>query len=372
MLLTFGVTSALLMVATGVPSEIPLGYEVVEIIPAEDWTRFPRINNCGEIVTVHEAADHPDHSEVYYCDNGRLSRVTFTDDGAWCCDINDLGVIVWAEGWNPNGYGGEWIMKLEDGETTVVGEGTKGARINNQGHMVWSRSNFQSCATESAIVYYDGSQAVELTSYELSNQSPAINNSDDVVWTEYTFCISPWESRILLNHDGETAALPTSSLYSQLPDINDTGRIIWKAGHDIEVWDGGSTWLFGENPADPHLNNRGDISYCNWDEPSYAWNMRLYVEAEGQIYDITQTEEWDGDNELNDDGEVVWTAMHDPFGTQVTALMYMRRIRNGDIDNDQDVDLDDFADLPGCLTGPLRHRSALPLPLLRPGSTTGT
>jgi len=151
---------------------------------------------------------------------------------------------------------------------------------------------------------------------------------------------------------GSSTALLSASDTPQLTAIDNTGRIAWSSFHLLEVWQNGQTTQLGDGHL-PGLNDVGDIGY-SFKTPTTPW--QLFVLHNGQEYRISNDEDIENsiDNfrpDINNAGEIAWWWIPNgelsPAGTRM-----MRRIRNGDVDFDNDVDIDDFTPMPGCFTGP--------------------
>ena len=67
------------------------------------------------------------------------------------------------------------------------------------------------------------------------------------------------------------------------------------------------------------------------------------------FYQIMDDPFLDSGRDINDDGEAVWL-LTTPGHRDVWVMC---RVRDGDRDIDSDVDAEDFAAFPGCMTGPV-------------------
>jgi len=132
--------------------------------------------------------------------------------------------------------------------------------------------------------------------------------------------------------------------------------VVWvganaSAQRTIELFDGFQTnaVVAGGLPA---INDVGDIAYSfetiftPWELWLKRGNEFMRISDEADIEAII-------DNivaSINEIGEVAW--LRKPNGGSAPSwIKYMRRIRNGDIDNDGLVAFDDFAGMPACMTG---------------------
>jgi hypothetical protein len=127
--------------------------------------------------------------------------------------------------------------------------------------------------------------------------------------------------------------------------------VAWSSFDLLEVWQNGTTTPL-TNGHGASLNDRGDIAY-SFKTSTIAW--QLWLLRDGTFYRITDDQHIVDliDNirvDINDAGELVWWWLPNgeltPSGTR-----YMRRIRDGDVDFDGDVDEQDFSPWPGCFTG---------------------
>jgi len=344
---------------------IPKGFEIVEVTPGmealEHW--YPRLNNCGQIVfDLWLDAASLATTEIFHYDNGLLTQITDNNIKETFPDINDEGAIVWLR-WSESPSTAELVM-LEKEWVTVIDEGGFGSpSINNLGHVAWSVRTSGSCdpsAYRCDIYFYDGNVVKEIWDDGYSNQSARINDRDQIAWTRYNFpCgggFEDWTSEIMLYSTGGGTVLPSSSETPQIPDVDNQVRVAWDGSpHGLEVWqDGVTTTLVEANTACPGLNDRGDVAYQfkTTYTPWYLWLYRKdqFVRISNDL-DIENLID-NGRADINDAGEIAW--WWKPNGAFVpSGTRFMRRIRNGDVDFDGDVDLGDFIPMPGCFTGPV-------------------
>ncbi|UCC31531.1 MAG: hypothetical protein JSU86_04485, partial [Phycisphaerales bacterium] len=334
---------------------IPEGYEIIDVSSGTVVHSKPRINNCGQIV-FHIGPSYEDIMEVFLYDNRSLGAVTANSvPDAWP-SINDEGAITWTR--DADGLGGGQVVLLEDGELTALGEGSLPS-INNLGHVAWQRFRPEPPAFRSEIFFYDGSTVRAIFDDGLSNQSVRINDYDEMTWARADFTggggYGGWTSDIMRYADSSAAALPSSQDTPDLPDIDNIGRVAW-GHHGVEVWEEGTTTFLCTEPQAriPALNNRGDIVYQSMTDIT---PYQLWLYRDDQFYrisnDIDVENHFDNSRSaLNDAGEIAWWWKPNG-GSSPSGIRLMRRIRNGDVDFDGDRDLDDFAPMPGCWTGPV-------------------
>jgi len=328
--------------------ELPEGFEIVDLVSNGDTVRVPAVNNCGEIVFPQAAPEH-EWEEIYHYDNGPMDRISFQGVWTWSPDINDAGTIVWA-------VGASDILMLRDEQIVWLGDGTGGVSINNLDHVVWDLFAPITCADECTVYFYDGAEVTLVSDSIFSNQAPELNDYDDIVWTRYDDCPSPWTYEIILHTKSGEVSLPSAETQGGTPTINNAGQVVWTAAHTIESWEEGVTTLLTDWGDNPSLNNFGDIHFIRWHDENDTWQAWYYQVSTGTptFYRLTDDDRWQLNGDINDYGEAVWYSFASPYNPDADCgLHYLRRIRNGDVDFDGDVDLDDFATLPACMTGPV-------------------
>ena len=340
---------------------IPEGFEITELTPGMEARarRHPRLNNCGQVV-VHIGTETDSwDAEIYLYDNGLLTQITDDGLGNVFPDVNDRGTMVWDRRIDPQT---RQVVISREGDITPLASGSDphSPRVKNLDHVVWDLHSPEPCtvsAYKCDIYFYDGHTVEEIFDDGLSNQVPVINDRNDIAWTAYTFpCdggMYEWTSEKILYSNGGAAVLPSAVETPQSGDIDNFPRVAWGSFDLVEVWQDGQTTPLTDGHI-PGLNDRGDLAY-SFKTTYTPWQLWLY--RDGQFSRISKDIDIDDliDNarpEVNNDGEIAWWWMPNgalsPSGTR-----FMRRIRNGDVDFDGDVDIDDFAPMPGCWTGPV-------------------
>ena len=330
--------------------QVPRGYEIVHITDnPNDYSNRPQINNCGEIVFSTRINQSEPGEEIFVYDNGRLAQITRDQIRDAFADINDAGTVVWTHG--ADGFGGGTVAIYQDGTITELATGFD-PEINNLGHIAWYVFDAQTCAFESDIFFYDGQTIERITDDGFSNQVVEINDYDQLVWTRFDFCVQPdYDSDVMLYSDGVTTLLTGDQQAARWPSINNRTQVAWlfqigPGEHAIEMWEDGETLLLTEWGSVPRLNNLGDFAFFRWYESDSTYQIWLY--RDGDFLQLTDDPFSNFDAAINDHGEVAWTARNVPE----SDIYFMRRVRDGDVDLDENVDLDDLASLLGCLTGP--------------------
>lgn len=329
-------------------AEIPVGFEIIDIVSGNAFHHRPRINNCGEIV-YYRGFPADNDSEIYYYDNGKLTKMTNNDVADSYPHTNDKGIIVWNRGADLDGNGD--LCRLENGDLRIIGFGSA-PRLNIYSHVVYEITRPVTCAFESDIYMFDGENTIRISGYDgRSNQGPAINDIPQVLWTSYDFSsciIFDWTSLIQMYDDGMIINLPATLEGPQGVDINNLGHAVWSNYDHVEYWDGHTTRILTEG-AVASLNDRGDVVFLRWTPYWVGW-----VYFEGGFYQITNHVPplEAGPPDINNHGEVVLSWHYNGLTPVTSGITFMRRLRNGDVDFDRDIDLKDFKEFPACLTGP--------------------
>ncbi len=338
-------------VANRAVAEVPPGFEIVHITDnPNDYSRVPKINNCGEVVFDTWINSGP--GEIFLYDNGRLARITndSTHD-AWP-DLNADGTLVWTT--FPDGAEDGLIVKFEAGELSVIGPGMSPV-INNEGQVSWSRFSPIPCAFPASINTFDAGSVDVVFDDGFSNQSMSINGHGDMVWIRFDFCAVPWTSQAMLYSQDQAISLFSEQDNPRGPTINNAGLVAWGDNNGIEMWQGGESFVLTDWGFNPKLNEAGDLHFIRWHEDTGTWQGWLFISnnsgrvTDGEFVQLTSDSFWNTDGDLNDYREVAWQAKDFPE----SDIYLMRRVRNGDSDMDGDVDLDDFAKFTNCIVGPI-------------------
>lgn len=317
------------------------------------------MNNNGQIVWMWQADSYDATTrEIMLYDNGAITRITNNNTYDMWPDINDQGEIVWE---SPTGLNQEWeIWIWRDGVARRLVEqwppGTPpqrdnwGGKINNLGHVVWSRQADVECSGADAdLWWYDEAGARQLTNVGLSNQLADLNDLDEIVWTRYNFCQSPWTSQIMLLSNGAVSVLsPATPPQVQNARINIRQEVLWEygdptpgaAGASIAYyWQGSlSRLMLGGEAASINDNSWIAISRYNADgNGSQAWLM-----TPTQTSQLTNNEPYhNGPWDINELGEIAWA--HGSYPTVPMELRAYLRYSLGDLNCDEFVSLQDIA-----------------------------
>ncbi len=219
--------------------------------------------------------------------------------------------------------------------------------------MAWQIFKRLTCNIESDIVRFDGRE-LAVTDSDLTNQSVEINRHGWITWGQQDLCLNPWEGKIMLYAEGEISVLPSRASQAQAPATNDLGQVSWGTSEaGIEIWESGETRVVLDEGSNVRLNNLGDMYFLRFNSQTY-WDGYLYRISNGEpvVHRLTDDPVWNIDGDINDWTEVVWRWKLQ--GESHGGIRLLRRIRTGDSEFDQDIDLDDFRAFSNCMTGPVR------------------
>ena len=351
----------LLSLASSAQSAVVPGFELIPLTEDSWYNDTGRVNNCGEVVFSIRHNNVYNLEEMYLYDNGLITRLTNDNVNDSLPDINDGGTMVWTRA---VGLGGTAEIAIHDGTTLQLLSSDNLADsapfINKLGHVTWSKFTGSGCS-DAIVMFYDGITTVEITNGGYSDQASGLNDLDEIVWTRYDFCQSPWVSDIQLYSGGEITTLTSNEREPQIPTItfNDlTGltQVGWRSEHPDtsyfgRLWDPNTGAVTIRDPgSSPFINSYGEIAMGAPGQGVHSSaQVWLYRPAAGQWMQATDEVESSIPRDINDYGEIVVRHTLLPE----TDLSFLRRIRNGDVDLDFDVDLDDYFEWSDCWTGPL-------------------
>ena len=330
-----------------VHADVPPGFELVELTTDHAHNRWPHLNDCGEI--VYRTYTSPGFALLLY-DNGAIRWLTPAHGKYYTPFVGDGGNVVWGEEID----GAEQIVLWKRGAEAVITDSPyddQGPRLNDHGHIIWKRWYGDGCGSaNAAVMFYDGVNVIEITDGTSSDQAIAMNDLDAIVWMRHDFCHDPWRSEIMLFTDGATTQLTFDVDYIERnPAISNRGDIYWGGNDGVVKWTAGLTQrVTGWGHYVDGVNESGDFVLNRWHDDLGTWQMWLY--RNGVFYCISPDGTlWGTGGAINEYGECVWeTGPALPLD-----VLFLRRIRNGDTDFDLDVDINDYAPWPGCLTGPV-------------------
>ena len=348
-----------LSLAAGVP-----GFEIVPITDDPWYKQTARLNNCGQIVYGSRYNNDYDLEDMYLYENGLITRMTDDDVNDRLPDINDAGIMVWMR--RTDGVQSTEIV-IHDGCSLIPLTSDNLADyapyINNLGHVAWSKYTEGGCSeTEGLVMFYDGASIQQITTGWYSDQVSGINDLDEIVWGRYDFCQSPWVSNIQMYSAGQITTLTSGEQEPQAPNVGFnvvTGftQVVWRSEHDgtddkfTRLWDPNTGVVTIFDPGgQPVINNYGEVSMNAPGQGIHsAWQVWLYRSGTGEYVQVTDEAVVSTPRDINDYGEIVMTRGLYPDND----VFFLRRIRNGDVDVDFDVDLDDYFEWSDCWRGPL-------------------
>lgn len=129
---------------------------------------------------------------------------------------------------------------------------------------------------------------------------------------------------------------------------------MWTRQPGIDQWANHVYSVLIESGSNPALNDIGDVYFIRQDPDVAAWQSWLY--RDGTYYRLTDDNVWNTNGDMNNWGEVAWdwaANINDGGNIIPGGIRMLRRVRNGDVDNDGDIEPDDFAAMPACATGPV-------------------
>ena len=351
------------------PGAVSLGAGVpgFEIVPITDdlwYKQRPAVNNCGQIVYGSRYNNEYYLEDMYLYENGATTRLTDDVASDRLPDINDAGMMVWMR--TTNGEPTAEIVIHDGSNMTLLTEDNcadYAPRVNSSGHVAWSKYTEEGCsASQGDVMFYDGATIQQLTTGWYSDQVNGINDLDEIVWTRYDFCQSPWVSDIQMYSAGQIVTLTAGEEDPQGPDVafnvlTGLTQAVWHSEHVASgelftrLWDQGTTAVTIFDPAaGPQINSYGEVAMVAPGQAVHpGWQVWLYRSESGQYIQVTDTVDVNTPRDINDYGEIVMTRGLYPDDD----IFFLRRIRNGDVDLDFDVDLDDYFEWSDCWTGPL-------------------
>ncbi len=232
----------------GAPAQpLPLGYELVPVTSNPAYEVLPRINNRGEVVFLArpQNGNHEDQ-EIFLYDSRSGILTQLTDDAIQDTepDINDEGIIVWSRAIGP------WDPEI---------------------------SRF----TSEIMMRSPDGEVTRITDDDASDFQAAVNSLGQVVWERDGRWICGGPVRDILFFDG-TQIIPitnngwTDRVENQSPQVNDLGQIVWT-----------------------------EYDFCN-PPPGYNFSSRILMYSDGQIEELTTTQEFSQTPDINNAGQVVW------------------------------------------------------------------
>jgi hypothetical protein len=188
-------------------------------------------------------------------------------------------------------------------------------RINNLGHVVWSKRIVNSYGEE--IFLYDGVRIRQITDNDLAEWHPDINDDGLMVWQRRTKPELYADGEEILVYDGKTERIITDNEYLDSgPRINNLGHVVWSqftggACHPSRklLWDGTRTTVIvddGYNNGSAEINDFDQFAWTRYDDcagPS-TWKGMIRYYTGREIINITDGAREDQVATLNNRGLV--------------------------------------------------------------------
>jgi hypothetical protein len=235
--------------------------------------------------------------------------------------MNNNGILVWAAG-----YGDDRGVFLYDGSLPVktldTSQGMQPS-INDNGYVVWSRSN--------SIAIYNGSITSVLPDLgSVQDQYPLINANNHVVWFAWGLPEAGIHNEILYYDGTNTTRLTNDTGYESYFHINSANQVVWTGWYEENSNNYTGLYLHGtsttridqninlDSIVSPVLNNRGEVLYKKEDNSLHLYsgtntviiNQGLSAEPKVYSYDLSHT------------GVAVWAEYDDslPFSNRQYCL----------------------------------------------------
>ena len=356
--------SGLLALAASAPAaaqvEVPEGFEVVDAVVWNQLIQWPSLSDCGQIAYAQKFTGSWWTAEIMLYDNGRIVQITDNDVVDSGVDLNSTGDIVWMR--SVRSVDPHQVILYQDGVETLLQDGERiltHVSMNNHGDVVWSRFRSETCPLLSDVYLYNGRRIRQIHSSKLLLQHAEINDEGWITWMSTDFCVDPWIGTIQLYRNGDIVDLPSFHSQVQGPKINNLGQIVWQAQSNLELWEDGNTKIIVDtvDARVPNIGDTGDVYFSRGAPENDGHNAWLYrVEHPlPRFYRLSDDRYSTSRGTVNAWGEVAWVHYRDPnHGDFSGGIRFMRRIRTGDSDFDGAVDLEDYARLHDCFTGPIR------------------
>jgi len=196
-------------------------------------------------------------------------------------------------------------------------------RINNRGHVVFSRWFDPYDGNTAEIYLWDNGVLQRLTDDYLADAFPAINDAGEIVWTRATVPNTSNAFEIVHWRNGELRRITYDDVRDYSDGINNHSWITWSKiigggcrEMDADVWlldDGGMRRLSERWRSNQvaHLNDLGDVVWTRYNFcypwPDYTSEVMLY--SEGVIQPLTGDQGADRWPQINNRRVVAW--IHD-------------------------------------------------------------
>ena len=347
-----GLAALLVPVAS---AQIPEGYEVVTLANDLGIHSRPEINNRSEV--VWSSAFPPNAADVWLYSGGTIRRISDPESYDIRPSINNFSAVAWMR--CESFFAEECQLAVYEKDQATVVETPFSLdpilNVNDLYQIIWVH-DFSETFDNVALFRTnlgDGS-TVQLTTSELSNQSPRLNSNGDFVWNRFDFSVSPVVVWVMMSIDGQQFEITDGTGFPEGVGINDSAQIVFRQFDGtqdvIRVWETGVVTTIGPG-TQPRISNTGHLTFGRWDE---ATQIRYQVVRRNGVFRQLPSPLgwWSAKGDINDIGEVVWREIDPVIGD--TRIMMLRRIAYpGDFDGDCHISISDFFDFLGCFTGPI-------------------
>jgi hypothetical protein len=232
------------------------------------------INNLGQIAWASEIYDNM--NKIYLYSNGNIVPIPNGDNYfVQHISINDNGEIVWVSERGASLY--------RNGNTTIIAGGGENPRINNKGHVVYSKYSPDDMGDSHIGLYLN----INGTETQISDAIPPevyainaieINDKGQIAYVGYTAT-----SGNLYFYDNGTITKITNSPLLMNFKINNHGQIVWGGENengdiDIKLWEPGpnggtiTNIYTGNGVSGVSLNDLGQVVWSMGDS-IYEWNL---------------------------------------------------------------------------------------------------
>ena len=294
-------------------SPVSARYSVEKITDNDYDDCYFNINGSGSIVWVgygtcdYEIHRFTDRDEIFLFADGETTQLTdneYLDNYPW---VNNYNHVAWMANGDISLFDGESTRTISDPEQI-----SWIPKINDQDHAVWYRV-YTGYSGKSDVMYYDGTNAVNITDDLLEDNFIQLNENNYLAWDHYMEDGSGYE---IVLFDGINTTFLTDNTTSDVePNLNDNNWLVWEHWYEegstaIYLYNGVSITNLTEGSYQsrhPKLNNN---NHAVWLEHRfYDWGVYNDVVI---FYDGTNTTTISGENynsdhpEINNQGQIVW------------------------------------------------------------------
>ena len=313
-------------------SSIPIttDYTVVQLTDNDYDDQYPQINNNDYVVWSSEMMGTGEGIDgIFLYDGSSTKRLDNNDYIEISPKINTNGHVVWSDDsgniYLYNGSTTKTISNRKDSEEIDLDS----IQVNDNDFAVWAKSYFEYVEGDlnylyTDIILYDGSTTKQITNNDSHYSNPQINNDGYVVYVEdNTNAIFLYDGTTTIKlSDGNTFwDLPTK------PQINNQGLVVWQendgsdySGYEVFLYDGSTTTQLTDNDVydgEPQINDNGDVVWVGGVDSLSGGSD--FLGGEIFLYDGLQTTRLTNNNyidmspKINNNGHVVWIGRPPPY-----------------------------------------------------------